>query len=115
MPEGPALGVGVGPVGGAGHPPVIESHDGGMAAVVYVEFHGMTAGEVPGELQQVPHAGAAEPVDALVVVSHHADVAVMAAQSQEDTLLGAGGVLILIADQVPDAGGNDVGGPAVLQ
>ena len=77
--------------------------------------HGMTAGEVPGELQQVPHAGSAETVDALVVVSHHADVAVMAAQAQEDTLLGAGGVLVLIADQVPDAGGDGTGGPAVLK
>ena len=34
VPEGPSLGVGVGPVGGAGHPPVVESQDGGVATVV---------------------------------------------------------------------------------
>ena len=58
-----------------------------MAAVVDAELHGMTAGEVPGELEQVPHAGSAEPVDALVVIPHHADVAVVVAQAQEDVFL----------------------------
>ena len=83
--------------------------------MVNVELHGMAAGEVPGELERVPHAGSAEPVDALVIIPHHADVAVLAAQAQPDVLLCVRGVLILIADQVPDAGGDGTGGPVVLQ
>ena len=86
-----------------------------MAAVVDVELHGMTAGEVPGELEQVPHAGSAKPVDALVIIPHHADVAVVAAQAQEDAFLCVRGVLVLVADQVPDAGGDETGGTVVLQ
>ena len=75
----------------------------------------MTAGEVLRELEQVPHAGSAEPVDALVIIPHHADVAVAAAQAQEDVFLYVRGVLVLIADQVPDAGGYGTRHPVVLQ
>ena len=38
-----------------------------------------------------------------------------AAQAQEDVLLHVRGVLVLVADQVPDAGGDGTGGPVVLQ
>ena len=75
----------------------------------------MTAGEVLVELEQVPHAGSAEPVDALVIIPHHADVAVVAAQAQEDVFLYVRGVLVLIANQVPDTGGDETSGPVVLQ
>ena len=112
---GPAARIGIGPVGGSGHPPVVEIHDGGMAAVVDVELHGMTAGEAVGKLQQVPHAGSPKPVDALVVVPHHADVAVAAGQPPQHELLDVAGVLVLVADQVPDAACDRVGDPVVLQ
>ena len=113
--EGPPARIGIGPVGGARHPPVVEIHDVGMTSVVDAQLHGMTAGEAVGKLQQVPHAGSPKAVDALVVVSHHADGAVAAGQPQQQQILDVAGVLVLVADQVPDAIGDWISDAVVFE
>ena len=54
-----------------------------MAAIVDAELHGMTVEGALRKLHEVPHAGCPKTVDALVVVSQHAQVAVAAGQSQQ--------------------------------
>ena len=113
--EGLTLRVGIGPVGGGGHPPAVETHDGRVAAVVDAERHGVAVTAALRELQEVPDAGPAETVDALVVVPHHADVAVAAGQPQQQGLLDEAGVLVLVEDQVTDAVGDRIGDAIVLE
>ena len=113
--EGSPAGVGIGPVGGVGHPPAAEIDDGRTAAVVDAERHGVAVGEMVGEAQQVHHAGAPEPVDALVVVADHADVAVAAGQPEQQALLDIAGVLVLVADQVPYPVGDGTGDAVIVE
>ena len=59
--------------------------------------------EVSLELQDVLNGGAAEAVQALVVVAHHAHVLGIARQQQHDLLLDEVRVLILVDDDVGDS------------
>ena len=107
--------LGTGPVGGGGHPPVVETHHVGMAAVVHGERHRVAPVEMLGEPQQGTGAGAAEAVEGLVLITHHADVAVGLGEPPNQLLLDVAGVLVLIADQVADAPGDPGGDVIVLQ
>ena len=70
--------------------------DVGGGAVVLLQPNDLRAGEMLLEVQDVLDGGAAEPVDALVVVAHHADVLVAAGQQTHQMELGHAGVLILV-------------------
>ena len=56
----------------------------------------MRAGEVALEVEDVPDVGAPEPVDRLVVVAHHAHVALLAGEQLQQPVLRVVGVLVLV-------------------
>jgi len=55
------------------------------------------------ELEDVPHVRGAEPVDGLVGVADHRDVAVLCGQQADDLVLGEVGVLVLVDEHVAKA------------
>ena len=98
----------VAPIGGC-HPTVVAFHDVSMGAVVGGEFHHGAVREALRELQDVPHRRAAEAVEALVLVAHHAQVAGGAGQLHQQLLLDVVGVLVLVHQQEADGRGNGGG------
>ena len=73
-----------------------------MAAIIAGEFEGARVGELPPELIEAVGVCAAESVDQLVLIAHHADISVRLGQSEENALLGAVGVLVFVHQQVAD-------------
>ncbi len=69
-------------------------------AVVLLEAHDRCVGEILVEVQDVPDVGAAPPIDGLVVVTHDAHVAVLAAEQLDQLVLGAVGVLVLVDEEI---------------
>ena len=68
------------------------------------------------EIQDVPDVRAAPAIDRLVLVAHHADVAVLLGQQPHQVVLGAVGVLILVDHDVAQAAVIGLaGGFVVLQ
>src|SRR3546814_5894789 len=70
------------------------------AAVVLFELDYLQRRVVPGQLRQVLRVGAAPGVDALVVVAHAGEVALVAGQRLEHPVLGVVGVLAFGDQQV---------------
>ena len=68
-----------------------------------------------GKLQQIPHAGAPKTVDPLVIVAHHAKVAVRPRQAQQDPFLDVGRVLVFVNQQIADAGCDGVRDAVIQQ
>ena len=96
-----------------------DEHRGGAddvaaGAVVAFEVDDGVLGEVLGELPDVPDVGAAPAVDGLVRVSDDAHVAVFAAEQAGQLVLGVVGVLVLVDEDVPVAGGVLLADPVVL-
>ena len=86
-----------------------------MGTVVDAEVQDFGLGKALRKLQQVADGGAAEAVDALVVVAHDAKVAVDPGQAEQNPFLDAGGVLILVHHQVSDGGADAVGDTIILE
>ncbi len=78
-------------------------HDGLGGAVVLLQADHLRLGVVLLEVENVLYAGAAEAVDALAVVAHHADVAVGEGELLENQVLRVVGVLILVHKDVAEA------------
>ena len=94
-PQGLALALGVvldDAVGGV--------QDVGGGAVVLLQTDGLGARVELFKVQDVLDGGTTEAVDALVVVAHHADVALRAGEQAHQTELRHAGVLILVHQQV---------------
>ena len=72
-------------------------------AIVLFEDHERGVRERLLELQDVADVGAAEAVDALVAVAHHADVAVLLGQHHDQLVLCPVGVLELVDEHVAEA------------
>ncbi len=77
--------------------------DGLGGAVVLLQHDGGGIGKGLLELQDVGDVGPSEPVDGLVAVPHHADVAVHPAEHEHQLVLGPVGVLVLVHQQVAEA------------
>ena len=75
---------------------------GGAVVLLQPEFPGF--GIVPLEAEDVLDAGSAESVDALGVVSNHADVVVRFRQAAQDHVLCMVGVLVLVHKDVAETG-----------
>ena len=71
--------------------------------VVLLEHDHGGVGEGVLELEDVAHVGGAEPVDGLVAVAHHAQVAVALGQQEHELVLGPVGVLVLVDQHVAEA------------
>ncbi len=69
-------------------------------AVILLEADGFGVGEILLELEDVADVGAAPGVDALVLVAHHADVLVLAAEQLHQLVLGAVGVLVFVDEEI---------------
>ena len=74
--------------------------DVGGGAVVLLQADGLCALEMLLEVEDILDGGAAEAVDGLVVVAHHADIVVPAAQQPHQMELGDAGVLVLVHHHV---------------
>ncbi len=72
-------------------------------AVVLLELDHLGVREVVLEVEDVADVGAAEAVDRLVVVAHHAEVAVLLREELKPAILGPVGVLVLVDQHVPEA------------
>ena len=72
-------------------------------AVVLLQQHDRGIREGLLELEDVADVRPSEAVDALVGVSHHEDVAVILAQQQDQLVLGAVDVLVLVHEDVGEA------------
>ena len=79
-------------------------HDGAGAAVIALQPERTGTGEILTEVQDVLDLGAAEAIDGLGVVSHHADVPVPCSQLEEDEVLGHVCVLVLVHKDMVKAG-----------
>ena len=88
-------------------------HDGGGAAVVALQPVGLAVLVVLLEIEDVLYLGAAEGVDALGVVPHHADVAVDG-QLPYDYVLRVVGVLVLVHHYVVEAAGDILQGIGIV-
>ena len=77
--------------------------DGLGGAVVLFELHDRGVGVVLLELQNVADVGSSPPVDRLIIISHHADVAVPFGQRADDEILGAIRILVLVDKNVLEA------------
>ena len=77
--------------------------DGAGRAVVLLQLDDLGVGIVTLEVEDVAHVGAAEAIDALVVVAHHAQVAVLRGQQVEQVILRHVGVLVLVHHDVAQA------------
>ena len=73
-------------------------------AVVSLQAEEFCPGEILLEIQDVLDLGAAEAIDGLGVVSHHADVPVPCSQLEEDEVLGHVCVLVLVHKDMVKAG-----------
>ena len=69
---------------------LFELHDGGIEIVLF-------------EFQDVAHVGTTPPVDRLVIISHHADVAVLFREGADDEILRAVGILVFVDEDVLEA------------
>ena len=70
--------------------------------VVLLETNGAGAGVLLFKIEDVLNVGAAETVDALVIVAHHADVAIAPRQQGGQAILQMVGVLILVDQHVAE-------------
>jgi hypothetical protein len=75
--------------------------DGPGGAVVRLEADDLGALEVAVEAEDLADVGPAPAVDRLVVVPHHADVAVLPADLPDDLVLRVVRVLVLVDEDVP--------------
>ena len=103
------LGLALGVVGDDG---VGGVEDGLGGPVVLVEYHHPGVGIVLLELEDVADVGAAEPVDALVGVADHAEVAVLLGEQPKQHVLGVVGVLVLVDQHMEEPVlvlGEDIG------
>ena len=69
-------------------------------AVVLFQLEDLCLGEVGSEFQYVVNVGTPEGVDALRIVTHHADAVVLLCQLFHDQMLGEVGVLVLIHQDI---------------
>ena len=74
--------------------------DVGGGAVVLLQTDGLSAGVEFFKVEDIFNGSAAETVDALVVIAHHADVALRPGEQTDQTELRHAGVLILVHQQV---------------
>ena len=74
--------------------------DVGGGAVVLLQTDGLGAGVEFFKVEDIFNGSAAETVDALVVIAHHADVALRPGEQTDQTELRHAGVLILVHQQV---------------
>ena len=74
-------------------------------AEVLLQAHLRRFGEVLLELADEADVAAPEPVDALVVVAHHEDVAVIAGQRHEPHVLAVVDILVLVGEDAVEAAG----------
>ena len=74
--------------------------DVGGGTIVLLQSDGLGAGIELFKIENVLNGGAAEAVDALVVVAHHTDVALRPGEQADQTKLRHAGVLILVHQQV---------------
>ena len=82
-----------------------KRQDGVGRAVVVFQPHDFGLGPILLEAQDVGHVGAAPAVNRLIVVAHHAQVAMPGGQRLDDAVLAAVGVLVLVDQQVGEAAG----------
>ena len=75
--------------------------DGARRAVILFQLDDLGVRVVALEGEDVAHVGAAEAIHALVVVAHHAQVAVLCRQQVEQVILRHVGVLVLVHHEVP--------------
>ena len=90
------------------HPAVVALHDRPVRAVVGGQLDGRAVRDAPRKLQDVAHRGAPEPVEALILVAHDAQVPILSRQLQQKLLLDVVGVLVLVHQQVARAGGQGI-------
>ena len=69
-------------------------------AVVLLQLEEAGVGVGFAEVEDIVDVGAAEAVDALGIVAHHADALVLAGEQPDDALLGEVGVLILVDEHI---------------
>ena len=105
---------GVRPVGGR-HPAVVAVHDRSVGAVVGRQLDRVAARHPLRELQDIPHRGSAETVEALVLVPDNTEVPVGLNELQEDLLLDVVGVLVLVHENVADVAGHSVRSAGVIE
>ena len=67
------------------------------------------------ELEDVPDGGAAEAVEALVLVADHADVSAGLGELQEELFLDVVSVLVLIHEDVAQVAGHGVRGAGIAE
>ncbi len=91
-----------------------QLEDLGTGAVVDLQLVDLRLGEAPRELQDVAEVRAAEGVDALGVVAHHRQVAVLRRAELDDLALQQAGILILVDQHVLEAIGELTGHGGVL-
>ncbi len=94
------LGLALGIVGDDG---VGGVEDGLGGPVVLVEDHHPGVGIVLLELEDVADVCATKPVDALVGVTHHAEVAVLLGEPPKQHVLGMVGVLVLVHQHMEES------------
>ena len=80
------------------------AQDRARGAVVLLERHDVRVGVVALEVEDVADVGAAPGVDALVVVAHRHHVALRLGQGPDQAVLGVVGVLVLVDQDVLEAG-----------
>ena len=84
--------------------------DGLRGAVILLQAEFLRLGIVLLETQDVLDAGAAEAVDALGVVAHHAEVVMRLGQAAQDEILGPVGVLVLVHEDVAETARDGLAG-----
>ncbi len=94
------------PLPGLGDQGVGRGEDGHRRAVVLLQGHDPRSRELPREVEDVPHRGRAEAVDALGVVPHHGHVVVPCSHPPEDLGLQPVRVLVLVDKDVVELGGE---------
>jgi len=73
--------------------------------VVGLQAHDLGLRPILAEAEDVRHVGAPPAVDRLVVVAHHAQVAVRARQKADDAILAGVGVLVFVDEHVVETAG----------
>jgi hypothetical protein len=89
--------------------------DQSVGAIVGRQLDGSAAGHALRELEDVPHRGPAEAVQALVLVPDHAQVAALLRELQQELLLDIVSVLVLVHEHIAQVAGHTVRGAAIAQ
>ncbi len=86
-----------------GDQPVGGGEDRGGGAVILFQTNELHVREIPAELMDILHPGAAPAVDRLVIIAHHEDLAGIAGQQPHPGVLNGIGILKLVHQDVAEA------------